>query len=183
MKYIILIAGLASSIAYTQAAENLAELTAEAKTVMQPFATNLQATLKKGMSESGPEGAILICNTDAPALAEQASQKGWQVGRTSLRTRNADNRPDLWELETLLEFQQRKVNGEDPMTIAKSEMVEGEFRFMKAIPTGAPCVACHGTDISEPVQAKLAKLYPEDQAIGYKVGDLRGAFTLRKTLE
>jgi len=183
MKNIILIAGLVMSIAAAQASESLAELSKEAKSVIQPFATNLQATLKKGMQESGPEGAILVCNTDAPELAEQASENGWLVRRTSLKTRNADNRPDQWELETLLEFEQRKAAGEDPMSIAKAQVVEGEFRFMKAIPTAEACTACHGSSLNEGVQAKLSQLYPEDQAVGFKVGDLRGAFTLRKVLE
>lgn len=185
MKHIILLAGIIVAVTQVQAqtAANLAELSKEAKTVIQPFASNLQATLKKGMQESGPEGAILVCNTDAPELAEQASENGWTVGRTSLKTRNSDNRPDQWELETLLEFEQRKAAGEDPMSIAKAQMIEGEFRFMKAIPTAEACTACHGTSISEPVQAKLSTLYPEDQATGFSAGDLRGAFTLRKVLE
>lgn len=185
MKHIMLIAGLVMAVSQAQAQsdETLSELSKEAKTVIQPFASSLQATLKKGVQESGPEGAILLCNTDAPELAEKASENGWLVGRTSLKTRNADNRPDQWELETMLEFEQRKASGEDPMSIAKAQMVEGEFRFMKAIPTAEGCLACHGASISEPVQAKLAALYPDDQAIGFNVGDLRGAFTLRKTLE
>ncbi len=183
MKHIILIAGLVMATVQVQASESVAELSNQAKKIIQPFASNLQATLKKGMKEAGPEGAILLCNTDAPELAEQASENGWQVGRTSLKTRNSDNRPDQWELETLLEFEQRKATGEDPMSIAKAQVVEGEFRFMKAIPTAEPCAACHGSAISEPVQAKLTQLYPEDQATGFKVGDLRGAFTLRKKME
>ena len=182
MKYLILVAGLTIAAVQVNAAD-MGALAAEAKSVIQPFAQNLQGTLQKSMKEDGPVAAILVCNTDAPEIAEQASQKGWQVGRTSLKTRNADNRPDQWELETLLEFEQRKAAGEDPMAIAKAQVIDGEYRFMKAIPTGEPCTACHGKTIGEPVQAKLAQLYPEDQATGYSVGDLRGAFTLRKTLE
>ena len=32
------------------------------------------------------------------------------------------------------------------------------------------------------VRDKLASLYPQDKAVGYKVGDIRGAITLRKPL-
>lgn len=52
---------------------------------------------------------------------------------------------------------------------------------MKAIPVGGPCVVCHGEQIAEPVAARLSELYPEDEARGYKPGDLRGAFTLTYT--
>lgn len=181
MKHLILIAGLTITSVPLYAAD-MSALAAEAKSVIQPFAQNLQGTLKKSMKEDGPVAAISVCNTDAPKIAEQASQKGWEVRRTSLKTRNSDNRPDQWELDTLLEFEQRKAAGEDPMAIAKAQVIEGEYRFMKAIPTGQPCLACHGSDLSESIQAKLTQLYPEDQAKGFKVGDLRGAFTLRKTL-
>jgi hypothetical protein len=33
------------------------------------------------------------------------------------------------------------------------------------------------------VKAKLAELYPKDRATGFKEGDIRGAFTLTKTLQ
>lgn len=49
---------------------------------------------------------------------------------------------------------------------------------MKAIPTAALCVKCHGESIEAEVEAKLKELYPNDQARGFKEGDLRGAFTL-----
>src|SRR5690554_4167737 len=104
------------------------------------------------MQASGPEGAILACNTEAPVLAQQASKNGWSVGRTSLKVRNPDNQPDAWELATLQEFEQRKNSGEEPMSIAKAEIIEGEFRFMKAIPTLPACVACHGSTLSDGLQ-------------------------------
>ncbi len=53
---------------------------------------------------------------------------------------------------------------------------------MKAIPTQEVCLACHGEKIDKATAAKLAKLYPKDKARGFKVGDLRGAFTMSKDL-
>jgi mono/diheme cytochrome c family protein len=41
-----------------------------------------------------------------------------------------------------------------------------------------PCAACHGTNIAPGVQAKLAELYPNDQATGFKPGELRGAILI-----
>ena len=63
-----------------------------------------------------------------------------------------------------------------------AEVVGNEFRFMKAIPTGAVCLKCHGTDLSPAVTAKLTELYPDDKATGFKEGDLRGAFVVVKNL-
>ncbi len=46
-----------------------------------------------------------------------------------------------------------------------------------------PCTVCHGTQLAPAVQEALAARYPSDQATGYGVGELRGAFTLRKPLD
>jgi hypothetical protein len=48
-------------------------------------------------------------------------------------------------------------------------------------PEGA-IAACHGAadTLSPAVQARLRELYPQDLATGYKVGDIRGAMTLKK---
>ena len=56
------------------------------------------------------------------------------------------------------------------------------FRFMKAIPTGEVCLKCHGGNIAPPIRAKLKELYPNDMATGYKLGDVRGAFTITQPM-
>ncbi len=180
MKYLLLAAVFSLPVQAHQLDQSA--LAQEAKAHLQPFAAELLNTLKTGL-EKGPVNALSACNLQAPSIAQKASSDGWQVGRTSLRTRNIDNRPDDWELETLLQFEQRKKAGEDPATLTASAIVQGEYRFMKAIPTAEMCIACHGSAISTEVQTKLTELYPDDQATGFKVGDLRGAFTLRKVLE
>ena len=100
-----------------------------------------------------------------------------------MKRRNTDNSADAWERAVLETFEARKAAGEDP---AKLEYVaevdqggEATFRYMKAIPTQAVCLACHGGDaVSPEVEAALKRYYPDDQARGFKEGDLRGAFTL-----
>src|SRR5690606_38844506 len=168
---ILVSAALASAVAQ---ADDTVALQAEARAQIKPFAGALQSTLKQGMESDGPVHAIGLCNTEAPLIAEQTSRNGWQIGRTSLKVRNPDNRPDAWEREVLQQFERRKQAGEDLMTLEASATENGEFRFMKAIPTGAACIACHGTELSAPVQARLAELYPQDQARGFNPGDLRG---------
>ena len=41
-----------------------------------------------------------------------------------------------------------------------------------------PCLKSHGENIDTTVSAKLNELYPTDKAIGYKPGEVRGAFTI-----
>jgi hypothetical protein len=169
------------------AEEDVANLTAEGKQVIKAFFGDLKGELVKGMKEGGPVHTIDVCSKVAPNLAEAHSQmSGWQVARTSLKPRNTNNAPDDWETQVLQEFEIRKAAGEDPAKLVQTEIVEQKghkvFRMMKAIPTVEVCTKCHGVDLQEPVVEKLDELYPEDQARGFKVGDLRGAFTLKKDL-
>ena len=55
----------------------------------------------------------------------------------------------------------------------------GAFRCTKAIPTAAePCLMCHGSGLDPALKAEIDRLYPDDQATGFKAGELRGAFTV-----
>jgi hypothetical protein len=38
------------------------------------------------------------------------------------------------------------------------------------------CLTCHGENLSDSISSKLSELYPEDRAVGYRAGDLRGVF-------
>lgn len=166
-----------------------AQLAAEGKLLIKEFASELKGELKTAMKAGGPTMAISVCKDKAPAIAERLSKaSGWEVARTSLKTRNPANAPDAWERGVLEEFESKKAAGADPKTLAYARMVEVDgrktFRLMKAIPTGPVCLACHGGDNVKPeVEAKLAAEYPHDRARGFEVGDIRGAFTLAKPMD
>ena len=177
---------LATLIPDSYAADYAAEITASRETVKE-FMQTLKKELLASMQEGGPINAVSVCNLTAPAIANTYSiRNGWDVGRTSLKLRNPDNAPDAWERSTLDSFEERKRAGEDPMKMEHYEVVRqdgaSELRYMKAIPTGQLCLACHGEQIDLNVKTRLEKLYPHDQALGYKEGDLRGAFTIRQPL-
>lgn len=170
------------------AAQETDALVSEARSTAMKLGKNLKMTLQSAMKSGGPVAALDACHSAAPGIADSVSQEtGWSAGRTSLKERNPGNKPDEWELAVLNKFEERKKAGENPKTIEYSEVVEldGEktFRFMKAIPTEKVCLNCHGGDnVKAEVNAKLKELYPEDRARGFKEGDLRGAFTLSKSL-
>ena len=163
------------------------EQVAASRATVKEFMQSLKGELEKGMQEGGPVNAISVCSMTAPGLANTYSaRKGWDVGRTSLKVRNPENAPDIWEQAVLQEFEKRKHGGENPAGIEYYEAVEvdGEpvFRYMKAIPTAELCVVCHGSDIDPYVDARLKELYPDDQARGFNAGDIRGAFTITQPL-
>jgi hypothetical protein len=169
-------------------AEDLAPRVQASKTAVMAFAAALRGELQTAMKSGGPMEAISVCSEKAPAIAEeQSARNDLRIGRTSLKVRNQGNRPDAWEKVVLEDFERRRGAGADPATLVRYEVVDTgnrrEFRFMKAIPTAKACLACHGSTLAPEVAARLDTLYPEDQARGFAVGDLRGAFTVRQPME
>lgn len=171
----------------TASADTAMDNSAQARGLVKKFGMSLKGELGKGMKSGGPVAAIEVCNTKAPGIARDVSHtSGWEVGRTSLKLRNPSNQADSWELKVLNEFEARKAVGEDPKKMEYSEVVESNgqksFRYMKAIPTAKVCLNCHGAEVKPEVGKKLQMLYPADKARGFRVGDIRGAFTLSKPL-
>jgi len=160
----------------------------EARKIVKQFVTQLKGELKKAMKAGGPAHAISVCNDKAPRITDEVSaQTGWYVARTSLKPRAATNSPLPWEKKVMEQFEARKTAGEDVKRLEYHDVVEEDgkrvFRYMKAIPTGKVCLNCHGgAEVKPEVEKKLHELYPSDKARGFKVGDIRGAFVLKKTL-
>ena len=168
------------------AADYSDEIEASRETVKE-FMHTLKKELQASMQEGGPVNAVSVCNLIAPGIANTYSvRNGWEVGRTSLKLRNPNNAPDAWERSVLETFEERKLAGEDPAQMEFYEVVrvdgDKQLRYMKAIPTSRPCLACHGESPDSIVKTRLEKLYPHDQALGYREGDIRGAFTITQPL-
>lgn len=160
---------------------------ADARKVASDVPPKLLTMLTAAIDKGGPEGAIAVCRDEAPKLARAASEdSGWSIRRVSLRQRNAKAVPDDWERAVLQDFDRRAAAGESPATLEKAEVVvvggQAQQRYMRALPVQQMCLACHGpTDsLSPAVTAKLKTLYPDDLGVGYRVGELRGAITLKR---
>jgi hypothetical protein len=178
--------GLTAITPQLYAADYTAEVAASRETA-QEFMQTLKKELQAAMQEGGPVNAVSVCNLTAPAIANTYSiRNGWDVGRTSLKTRNPGNAPDAWERAVLVSFEERKRAGEDPAMMEFYEVVSQDgnqqLRYMKAIPTAPLCLACHGQQLDSIVKTRIETLYPQDQALGYKEGDIRGAFSITQPL-
>lgn len=159
----------------------------QAREKIKTFAESLRSELVMAIQQGGIEQGISICHHRAPEIAAQMSIDGWRLGRTSLKVRNAENTPDSWEKNVLQQFQRRYEKGEDIQSLTASATVSNQisthFRYMQAIPADGVCLACHGTDLAPSTKKVLEKYYPNDQATGYKINELRGAFSLMKALK
>ncbi len=152
----------------------------EARKLTAQFMKNLKTTLMQAMQQGGPVNALTVCNTEAGPIAQALEKEsGWKVGRTSFRLRNPANAPDAWEKRGLQQFADQWQG--QPLEYYAWVNEGKTFRYMKSIAVKPPCLACHGEHLAPEMMEKLQVLYPQDQATGYKAGELRGAFTLEYT--
>jgi hypothetical protein len=160
-----------------------------ARAVTITYAERLKHSIVKAIKAEGPLGAIAACNTIAPELSEKlADEAKFEIFRTSSKVRNPDNAADAWEQVVLDKFAAEVARGVDPGKLEHYEQTvtkEGQkfFRYMRPIVTGEVCLSCHGPDVKGDVKAEIAKFYPDDKALGYRIGEMRGAFSLFQQVE
>lgn len=157
----------------------------KSKAAIQEYATTLKAALQKAMKAGGPMAAIPVCHTEAPKIAQEVGVKyGLDIHRTSLKPRATPPLP--WEKTVLEQFEAEKKAGKPIGKIVWHQTVDvdgkQQLRLMKAIPTGEVCLTCHGTHVAPAVLSKIKSLYPHDEATGYQLGDIRGAFSVTASL-
>jgi len=140
--------------------------------------------LLEEMEAAGNMEACRICDLDAQEVVDSSPQDdGAVLKMTSLKYRNTDNQPDDWETSALTAFNQRQANGEGIKSMEFYQVVEGKdsqvFRYIKPMPVKKVCLTCHGEAVMSPIGNKIAKLYPNDKAMGFKLGDIRGALSIQ----
>jgi hypothetical protein len=147
--------------------------------------------LKAAMSTDGPVAAVSVCKESAPAIARQLSiANDAKVTRVGTRVRNQNmGIPNAWQKEALTQFEARLSQGEKAADIEYWQVADNghgksELRYAKAIAIQPQCLSCHGSaqDIAAPLTEKLRIEYPNDQATGYSVGQLRGAVVVTRPL-
>jgi hypothetical protein len=126
------------------------------------------------MEAEGPVAAAKVCAEEAQELSKQVAEKtGVTVGRSSLRVRNPANAPQGFVREWLEGQGEKPVEG----VTGLKRVADGRAQVIKPIAVETACVACHGAreTLVPEVRAILDASYPEDRAVGYSPGDLRGA--------
>ena len=147
------------------------------------------------------------CPDLAPTIASTFSKDtGYLVRRVSNRTRNARNTPDDWQAKQLEGFEIKAKQGKprtkfditkpdgsnmptmeyEATAITQEEDIE-YFNYMRSITLPGldklPCLKCHGSiedgTVTPDVLEAIEGLYPYDMALGYKAGDIRGAWTIK----
>jgi len=194
MKYLISVIALSFSLSLLSCSENKVEVSeqeiAGMRTTATEFMKDLKVVLISQIQTNGVLQAVSVCSDTAQVLTNNFGlQKGVYIKRVSFKNRNENNFPDDFEKKVLSKFEMLHQNKELNSETEHAEIVEeGEFkylRYLKPILVQAECLNCHGseTDIMPEVKQLIAQEYSDDKAIGYKIGDLRGAVSLKKVIE
>ncbi len=132
--------------------------------------TKLSGRLTEAIASQGLASAIAVCQKEAPSIAKVVGDEhGLQIGRTGVRLRNTNNIAPSWA-EPLV-----RDKTETPTFVTLSN---GHAAALLPIKLQVQCLMCHGTkeQIAPEIQDQLMKLYPNDQATGFREGELRGWF-------
>jgi Protein of unknown function (DUF3365) len=181
---------LASLGAFAQEGEGGRRIVEETRKAANDLVAQIRGELTKELELSGPMRALIVCKYTVPEISSALSRKtGWRVTRVALRPRNpALGAADAWEQKILLDFERRVEKGEKPEGLEVGEFVTEPggryYRYMKALPLGPVCLACHGPSdkLTPNLKALLEAEYPNDRATGYSVGQVRGAVTIKRPL-
>ena len=147
------------------------------------LATTLVREVTTAMTKDGPAGAVEVCHLKAVPIANgtiAGLPRITAMKRTSLKLRSPANAPDAAEKLVLDHVQELLDNGDPPPPLLVQRIehpgAAPEWRVYKPIGMLPKCLACHGDPEGQPdaLRAKLAALYPADQATGYSAGEWRG---------
>ena len=82
----------------------------------------------------------------------------------------------------LTQFEEQATNGALLKQLNGDVKTATQYRYMQAQVTEGVCMLCHAQNISTDVKKVIADHYPDDKAIDYQLGQVRGAISLKKAL-
>lgn len=137
----------------------------------QELGTSLLKALSTSIGEKGVPDSIAFCKNQAPMLTRTVGEtRGVAIGRTSAKLRNPSNSGPEWIDNAIgATTEPRRAAFAGP---------NGELGMIAPIKTAELCTKCHGTDdaVATEVAKAIDEHYPDDQARGFREGDLRGWF-------
>jgi hypothetical protein len=127
-----------------------------------------------------PEEAVERAKEAADALAAE------MMGRL-VRELSESGPADDHERRVLEEMEALQRSGGSPVEQVDivTEGGRKRLRYLRPLTIKKPCLACHGETaaMDDEVRGMLAQRYPDDRAVGYSEGDLRGAISVAIRLD
>jgi len=143
----------------------------------------LAGSLKSAIQAHGMEGAIKYCNLSALSIVDSLSEKyKAEIRRASMQYRNPADEPDSLE-QIILEAYAYNAENSQELKPNLQSIGEKYLLYTHPIVLNNPlCLNCHGKvgeHMTKETYRLIKSLYPEDRATGYKMGDLRGMWSIK----
>ena len=142
----------------------------------------LGGTLKKQLqihmkSDKTGLSAIGFCSLKAEGITKEVNKElpdHASVRRTALKIRNDNNTPDSIDIKVMKEYE-ASIAAKTFLPTDIKIVKEGDTtRIYKPLITQGICLTCHGSNISKEIQNEITTNYPNDQAVAFEKGSLRG---------
>jgi hypothetical protein len=150
----------------------------DSKRLVAEASALLVKNLTEAIAKDGVPGAIGFCSEKAlPLTASVGADSGAKLRRVTHKARNPKNKADAAELEVISAYRDTLKAGKSPEPQLR-KLADGTETFFAPIVLANPiCLKCHGApgvDIEAETLTALRKLYPQDEATGFTLGELRG---------
>lgn len=142
----------------------------------------LSGQLTQALARGGVAEAASYCNLKAyPMVDSLSTAHRAYIKRATIWTRNPKDKANAEEERIINEYLALKSVNKPLNPVVRRDKA-GDIQFYMPIQIGTElCLNCHGstaTDIKAGDLEIIKKLYPEDQATGHKMGDLRGIWSI-----
>ncbi|ADV46193.1 Tll0287-like domain-containing protein [Nitratifractor salsuginis] len=182
MKKSLILISLAAALSLSAAEQPASQqkaVAAEGVKYIKILGKELKGKLVKYLKQdpSGLQGAY-FCSKSAQRITKEVNAKfpdNIKVRRTALKYRNPDNKPDATDVKVMEQMEAAAKAGKLEKKPVVVKVGETERVYVPLIAQKA-CLKCHGPveKIDPKVKETIAKHYPDDKAVGFHEGDLRG---------
>lgn len=186
MKKVLLLLGIAAtgcnSIKSADRSEEEGILLQKGDSIARQVQVMLLTSVTNAAQDFGVAGAVRFCNEKAIVLTDSAGGD-FEVRRLSNKNRNPVNAIVAEaDQEAWVKMQALLLDS----TVKEKHFVarhQDNIYYYKAIHIAMPaCLNCHGIagkDIEPATEKIIRQSYPDDKAIGYVLGDLRGIWRIK----
>jgi hypothetical protein len=148
------------------------------KELIQQAGGLLSSNLLAAITRGGPTNALEFCSLHALTLTKSGgTNQPVTIRRVTHKPRNPVNGAQADELAVLDKFRAQLQPDKVPGPLLTTNAA-GTVSFFAPIVLNSPlCLNCHGqprTEVQPATLAVVRRLYPRDEATGFKLGELRG---------
>lgn len=173
MRHALILFLLAPAVASAQSADALAKAVVEMDR-LDAMRSALAMTFAQSGAPADLEAFGRVCKPVGMAMQQGAVANGWVAKQVAVKNRNPANLADPEAAAQLQRFESDSALRAVILTTAMNG--RPGVRYLRRITVESSCLLCHGDQASRP--AFVTANYPQDRAFGFKVGDLRGAYSV-----